>query len=176
MRIAFQRTFNQFSENYLATFYSGGVRSLSRFMGGPSLIVIGAIFIINSNRQIESSLLKIIITIVSVSLIIFGLWQTLQPLINLFLVWLRRDVLFSAENAYVELEIIGDILFVKEGQEKLELPIEKIKSIQLRSESSWILTEGDYLISIPREGIDKGDHEKFITALEELRFQDEEEE
>ena len=65
---------------------------------------------------------------------------------------------------------------MKEGDETIELPIEKIMSIQLPSERSWILTEGDYLISIPREGIDKGDHEKFITTLEEIRFPDEEEE
>ena len=176
MRLSFQRTFIQFSENYLATHYSGGIRSLSRFVGGPFLIVVGAIFMINSNRQIDSSLLRGIITIFSVSLILYGLWITLRPLINLSLVWLRRDILFSTENAYVELEIIGDILKVKEGDETIELPIEKIMSIQLRSESSWILTEGDYLISIPREGIDKGDHEEFITALEEIRFPDEEEE
>ena len=176
MRLSFQRTFNQFSENYLATHYSGGVRSLTRFVGGPFLIVIGAIFIINSSRQIDSSLLKGIIAVFSSALILYGLWQTLQPLINLLLVWVRRDILFSAENAYVELEIVGDILKVKEGNEKIELPIEKIKSIQLRSESSWILTEGDYLISIPREGIDEGDHEKFITTLDKIRFPDEEEE
>ena len=176
MQLSFQRTFIQFSENYLATHYSGGIRSLSRFIGGPSLIVIGSIFIINSSRNIESLFFRGIIAIFSSALIIFGFWQTLQPLINLFLVWLRRDIMFSRENAYVELNIDGNILNIKEGQEEIELPIEKIKSIQLLSESSWILTEGDYLISIPREGIDKGDHEKFIATLEAIRFPEVEEE
>lgn len=175
MRISFRRTFAQFSENYLATHYSGGVSSLNRLAGGPLMIVIGAIFIITSRAKMAPSFFRGVIAIIAILLIIWGLIQTFLPLLNLLLVWLRRDTLFAGQQAFVELEIIGESLNVNEGEDSIELPIEKIKSIQHRTESTWILTEGDYLIAIPREGIEKGDHEKFVAALEAIRYQDEEE-
>ncbi len=174
MQISFQRTFAQFSEDYLATHYSGGVSSLGRLAGGPLLIVIGTLIANASRAQFESAFALTLAFAISISFILWGAIQTLKPLFNLFLVWLRREAMFSGENAKVEMEITGEILKITEGKENIELPIDQIKSIQHRSQSTWILTEGDYLIAIPREGIRRGNHEDFISALEEIKYPDEE--
>ena len=174
MRIAFQRTFNQFSEDYLATHYSGGVNTMSRLVGGPVIIFAGALIIIWANESVPSNVLRAIIYILAALLMLYGVFRTIQPLINVFLVWLRRDLIFSPENAAVSMQLVGETLAITEGAEELDLPLEQIKSSQHRTESTWILTQGDHLIAIPREGIVEGDHDEFVAALEELFYAEEE--
>ncbi len=176
MRISFQRTFAQFTENYLATHYSGGISSLGRFAGGPIIIVSGAIIMVLANANFQPGFFRFFSITVATVFIGYGFLRTIQPVFNLFLVWLRRESLFSKENAFVVMEISDNFLKVTEGIEEVELQFDQIKSVQHRTESTWILTEGDYLISIPRTGITSGDHEKFVAALEEILFVEEDEE
>jgi hypothetical protein len=175
MKISFQRTFAQFSENYLATHYGGGISSLSRLAGGPMLIVSGVLISVLANANLQSTFFRTLFVIIAILLIAFGFVRTLLPLFNLFLVWLRRDSLFSKEKGFVEMELTKEFLNVSEGPEKIKLKFDQIKSIQHLTESTWILTEGDYLISIPRDGLTSGNHEKFVAALEEILLVEEEE-
>jgi hypothetical protein len=39
--------------------------------------------------------------------------------------------------------------------------------MQHRGDSTWILTENDTLIYVPREGLLSGDHDEFVQAIEE---------
>ncbi len=138
-------------------------------------MVIGVIITVIANANLRSGFFRGLFGVIAILLIGFGFVRMLQPLFNLFLVWLRRDTLFSKENAFVEMELGEDSLRVSEGSEEIDLKIDQIKSIQHRTESTWILTEGDYLISIPRDGILSGDHEKFVAAIDELLFEEDEE-
>jgi hypothetical protein len=174
MRISFKRTFAQFSDNYLATHYSGGVKTISRLVGGPIIIVGAVLLAVTTNSRLQASFLRLPFLVLAFTTLIYGLLRTLQPLINLFLVWLRRDQLFSDEQSAISLQLKGDKLIIEENDEKIDFPIEQIKSIQHRAESTWILTEGDYLISIPRAGLSEGNHDKFFTALEDIFYVDEE--
>jgi hypothetical protein len=82
----------------------------------------------------------------------------------MFLLWLRRDELLGDQPTILELK--DDRLMLIQGDESLELPLDQIKSIQHRGHGTWLLTAGDHLISIPREGLLEGDHDAFINALE----------
>jgi hypothetical protein len=175
MKIQFQRTYAEFSENYLATHYSGGVNSLTRLLGGPAIMVGSALLFVFLNPRIENAFFRGLILVLTIIAVLFGLFRTLAPLLNLFLVWLRRDSLFSNNQSQVEIELDREVLNITEGEESYELDVHKILSIQHRTASTWLLTEGDVLISIPREGVTMGDHEALIAALEEILFQEEEE-
>ena len=87
---------------------------------------------------------------------------------------LRREELFGSETGPTIIELKGKHLHITENQENLKLPIQQIKSIQHRAESTWILTEGEYLIFIPRNSLIEGDHDSFIGSLETLLEPDEE--
>lgn len=174
MNIKFQRSYAEFSENYLATHYSGGVNSLTRLIGGPLIMVAAAILFTLLNPRIQNGFLRALVLIIVVLIVLYGFFRTLSPLFNLFLVWLRRDTLFRGEQAQVEIKLEGERLEVREGGESVSLNVEQLQSVQHRTESTWLITEGDALISIPREGILEGDQEAFIAAIEELLYADEE--
>lgn len=176
MRVSYHPTFAHFAEDYLATHYSAGIQTFRRLAGGPILIALGALLIIFANARVASGWLRIPLWLLASLLILFGLLYALAPLFNLFLVWLRRDQVLGGEGAIVTLEIKGSQLIITERGEKAKLPLERIKSVQHRSTGTWILTDADQLISLPREGLLSGDHDAFVDRLDELLAPDELEE
>jgi len=166
MKISYRPTFDQFADNYLSTYYSGGVRTLQRAAGGPAMIVLGAIAIILIGDRVQSGWLQVLLTFVALATVLYGLSYTVRPLFNVFLVWLRRKQLFEGKKAITSIELKGELLAVDQSGEKVKLPLAQIQSVQHRSVSTWILTHSDILIYIPREGLLTGDHDKFIAALE----------
>lgn len=166
MKISYRPTFDQFADNYLSTYYSGGVRTFQRATGGPAMILLGTIAIILIGERVPNAWLRIPLTLVAVATVLYGLGYTLRPLFNVFLVWLRRKELFESKKALTALELKGDFLFVDQSGEKVKLPLSQIQSVQHRSVSTWILTHADILIYIPRSGLLSGDHDKFVAALD----------
>ena len=176
MKISYRPTFDQFADNYLSTYYSGGVRTLQRAAGGPAMIMVGAIAIIRIGERVESGWLRVLLIIVGIATLLYGLSYTLRPIFNVFLVWLRRKELFESKRALTTLELKGGFLHVDQSGERIKLPLSQIQSVQHRSVSTWILTFGDILIYIPRERLKSGDHDKFVAALEKKLAPPEEEE
>ena len=176
MRVSYRPSYAQFVDNYLATYYSGGVGTLRRVAGGPMAIVAGALIIIASISWLAPGFFRSLLVVAASFLILGGLFYAARPLINILLVGLRREKFFGEETGPTIIELHEDRLQITENKEVLELPIEQIKSIQHRADSTWILTSGDYLISVPRSGLLEGDHDKFVSALEALLAPDEEEE
>ena len=174
MRVSYRPSYAQFAENYLATHYSGGVGTLRRIAGGPITILTGALLAFALSQRIASGFFRGLFILIGILLILAGLFYTFQPLINLYLVRLRREQLFGESMGPTIIELSKQELIVTEGEETLKLPIDQIKSIQHRAESTWLLTHGDYLIFVPRDGLLEGDHDKFIAALEKLLEPEEE--
>lgn len=175
MRVSYRPNYSQFVENYLATYYSSGVGTFRRLAGGPAAILAGALLLILATSRISPGFFRIVLVIIGTLIILAGIYYALQPLINIFLVRLRREQLFGDETGPTIIELKGKHLHITENQEKLKLPIIQIKSIQHRAESTWILTEGDYLVFVPRSGLIDGDHDSFINSLETILEPDEEE-
>lgn len=175
MRVSYRPSYAQFVDNYLATYYSGGVGTLRHLAGGPMAIVAGALIIVVSISRLSPGFFRTLLILPASFLILAGLFYAARPLINIFLVRLRREELFGEERGPTIIELHEDRLQITENKEELALPIEQIKSIQHRAESSWILTKGDYLIAVPRSDLLEGDHDKFVSALEALLEPNEEE-
>lgn len=175
MKITYRPTFDQFADNYLSTFYSGGVRVLQRTLGGPAMIIVGAIGMVWVNRNIDFWLFKYPLMLAGLALALYGLSYTLRPLFNLFLVWLRRKELFESKGAITTLDLRGNTLFVNQGKVDVKLTMDQILSVQHRSTSTWILTRSDNLVYLPREGLLSGSHDKFVAALVEKMTPEEEE-
>ncbi len=167
MKLSYHPTFAQFSDNYLATYYSGGVSTLRRIAGGPALMLASVLLIVFVFDRVDSWLLRAPVILVGLAIFFFGLSYAIGPLFNVFLVSLRKDQLFGNEKSLTTLELHAEDLSVDENGEQVRLPLTKIKSVQHRKESTWILTHGDTLIYVPREGLLSGDHDKFVQALEE---------
>lgn len=176
MRVSYRPNYSQFVENYLATHYSGGVGTLRRLAGGPTAILAGALLIISALSRLSTGFFRGLLVIAGSTLILAGLFYALRPLINILLVRLRREELFGDEIKPTIIELLDNQLHITENQEELVLPINQIKSIQHRAESTWILTHGDYLLFVPRSGLIEGDHDSFVSALEDLLEPNEEEE
>ncbi len=166
MKLSYQPTYDQFADNYLSTYYSGGVRTLQRAAGGPFLIVIGALLAIWASRNISFWLLSWPVIIGGLYVAFRGLSLTLRPLFNLLLVWLRRHEQFESPEATTTLELRGDALMVEQNKDKIKVPLEEILSVLHRSTNTWIVTKSDNLIYIPRTGLISGDHDEFVQALE----------
>lgn len=166
MKLSYRPTFDQFADNYLSTYYSGGARTLQRAAGGPAMILLGAIAIVLIGDRELSAWLRIPLTLIALATVLYGLSYTLRPLFNVLLVWLRRRQLFEGKKALTTLELKGGFLYVDQSGEKVKLPLEQIQSIQHRSVSTWILTHSDILIYVPRKGLKSGNHDKFVSALE----------
>jgi hypothetical protein len=175
MRLSYLPTYSQFVENYIATHYSSGVGTFRRLAGGPTAILAGALLTLIAYSRLSSGFFRVAFIIIGSLTILAGIYFVLQPLFNILLVRLRREELFGSEIGPTTIELKGEYLNITENQEKLKLPIHQIKSIQHRAESTWILTEGDYLVFVPRNGLIEGDHDLFITSLETLLEPDEEE-
>lgn len=167
MRIAYRPTFSQFVDSYLATHFSSGVKTARRLAGGPIVLLLGALVMIAANAWIAATLSRLMITIIGLLVALYGLFLTLLPVINIFLVWLRRDQLLGGQDALTVLELRKTQLVITENGETVELPLQRIKSVQHRNQGTWILTEGDFLISIPRKDLHEGDHDAFVYALEQ---------
>jgi hypothetical protein len=166
MKVSFHPTFDQFADNYLSTYYSGGVQTLQRAIGGPVVIVVGAIIMVLANASISFLPARYALYLLGIAAVIFGLRYTVGPLFNLFLVWVRRDELYGKGGKLTTLELKDSNLLVTQGDETVEFPLGKILSVQHRSTNTWVLTQGDNLIYIPREGLASGDHDKFVQELE----------
>ena len=167
MKVSYRPTLDQFADNYLSTYYSGGVRVLQRAAGGPALIIAGALSMMWFSREVEFWLLQVPLLLLGLLVALYGLYLTLRPLLNLLLVWLRRKQLFESEDAITTLELKGGFLHVTQGKERVKLPLDQIQSVQHRSTSTWILTRSDNLVYIPRQGLLSGSHDEFVGALEE---------
>lgn len=176
MKVSYRPTFDQFADNYLSTHYSGGVRLLQRTAGGPALIILGALSTVWVNARVAFWLLRIPLLLLGVLLAGYGLYLTLQPLLNLLLVWMRRRELFESQAAITTLELKGAFLHVAQGKDQVKLPLEQIQTVQHRSTSTWILTRSDNLVYLPREGLLSGSHDKFVQALEKKLAPQEDEE
>jgi hypothetical protein len=173
MKITYKPTFEQFSDNYLATHYSAGVRTMQRLGGGPLIMLAGSLIVVFANDRVALALLRWPLILLGVAVFIYGLSYALGPLFNVFLVWLRRGQIFSAK-AVNSLELKGNDLYIEQNGESVKMPVKQIQSVQHRADSSWLLTYSDNLIFIPREGLLSGDHDKFVHALEEKIAPDEE--
>jgi len=167
MKISYRPTFTQFSDNYLATYYSGGVKTMQRVAGGPALMLLGVLLIIFVFDRTNSWLLRAPVILAGLAIAFYGLSYALGPIFNVFLVSLRKKQLFDSKKALTTLELQAEVLQIDESGERVKLPWSQIKSVQHRKDSTWILTQGDTLIYVPREGLLFGDHDKFVQALEE---------
>ena len=164
-KVSYHPTFEQFADNYLSTYYSGGVKVLRRIAGGPAMIVTGALAVIFAFDRLGNWLLRGPVILVGFVLALYGLFFTLGPLFNIFLVWLRREELFG-EKALTTLELTGRDLVVNQNGHEASIPIRRVQSIQHREASTWILTFSDSMIFVPRAGLLSGDHDQFVQALE----------
>ncbi|MQC26280.1 MAG: hypothetical protein DWG76_02370 [Chloroflexi bacterium] len=167
MRLSYRPTFAHFTDNYLATHFSSGVQTLRRLAGGPILIVAGSLLIIAARTWMASLWLRLLSIGLGVLLIVIGAFVFAMPLINIFLVWLRRDQLFGDEQSVTTIELLAGHLKITERGETVKLPLAQIQSVQHRAASTWILTRSDTLIYVPRQNLLSGDHDQFIAALEE---------
>lgn len=170
MRIEYRRTFSQFVDNYLATYYAAGVQTLRRMAGGPFLIFVGVI-VINFAIQGEMiTLFRVLLWGIGLAISIYGLAYGLRPMINIFLVWLRKDKFLGEEGALVTLEIQSEeeLIIVGDPDGEFEIHFDAISTIQHRADSAWILTTTDNMISIPREGLLTGNLDEFISTIERI--------
>jgi len=167
MKVSYRPTFSQFADNYLATYYSGGVQTLRRVGGGPLIMLLGALLIIYAGNRVSFWLLRYPLIFIGLAIALYGLSVALGPLFNIFLVWLRRKQLFENKKSLTTLELKARHLHVDQSGERVKVPLDHIQTIQHRSESSWILTRSGTLLYIPRAGLVSGDHDQFVQALEE---------
>ncbi|MCW5876512.1 MAG: hypothetical protein KIS85_06480 [Anaerolineales bacterium] len=175
MKVVYIPNFDQFADNYLSTYYSSGVSTLKRAAGGPLMLLLGALGAIWVADRVEFWLLRYPLLLAGTALSLYGLYYTLRPLINLLLVWLRRAELFDNEAVKTTLELKGAVLHISQGKDRVRLPLEQILSVLHRSSNTWIITQSDTLVYVPRQGLLSGDHDKFVDALvEKLTPEDEE--
>lgn len=173
MRIEFRRTFSQFVDNYIASYFGTPGQTFIHITGGPLLIVSGAFLIIFTRNAEIWSALVLIIDLVAILLILYGLFYALRPALNIFLVWLRRDQFLGLETN-IALELLDEDLRVHEGADPFDLPLDQIIAVQRREKSAWIITKSDYLIYFPLENLISGHADKFLDALDEAIAPDEE--
>lgn len=168
MKISYKPTYQQFADNYLATYYSGGVQTLRRVAGGPLVMFLGTLVIILVFDRTASWWLRLPALLLGLYIFWRGLSYALGPLFNVFLVWLRREQLYAASAPATTFELRGNNLHVEQNGEQVRLPVKHIQSIQHRAESTWLLTFSDQMLYIPRQGLLSGDHDRFVARLEEL--------
>ena len=174
MRIQYRRTFSQFIDTYLSTYY--GHNAFARILGGPALIVIGGVMLVFSGRENYGWFLRAVLILIGGIILVRGLIMMLRPLVNIFLVWLRRDEFLGEDNAKTTIELYEDRLTVTDADGEIEMPLEKILAVSLRTDGAWIVTDSDNIVYVPRENLLEGDHDEFVEALELAIAPDEEEE
>lgn len=176
MKISYRPTFEQFSDNYLATYYSGGVQTLRRVAGGPLVMLIGSLIIVLTFDRTEAWWLRLPAVLLGLYVFWRGLAYAVGPLFNVYLVSLRKERLFGPDAPLTSLQLRGAKLHIEQNEEKVVMPVEHIQSIQYRGDSTWLLTFSDQMLYIPREGLESGDHDRFVAKLEELLTPEEAEE
>lgn len=170
MEIVYKQSFAHFVDNYLATYFSSGVKTFQRTGGGPVLMLVALIINLRARNPETWMFFQIIFWILSIYLFFKGLSLTIKPVIDIFLVWLRKDSILE-DNLPLKIELDSEneqIHVSNPEKEPLQLPLSEIRSIQHRSTSSWILTNSDLLIFIPRTGLISGDHDEFMQAVESI--------
>jgi hypothetical protein len=172
MKVSYNPSFEHFVDNYLATYYAGGVSILKRTVGGPLIILAGALLIVFVNDRIASGWLRVPLVTVGLLVAFYGVTFTLGPLFNIFLVWLRREELYGRNNL-TTLELKGNSLEVTQGADHFKVPLKQIQSVQQRRTSTWIITHSDNLVYFPRE-LASGNYDKFVQLLEEKLAPEEE--
>jgi len=166
MQIEYRRTFTQFIDNYLATYYGGGVQTLKRLLGGPAIIVAGSYAVILAATPTMWPFFRVTLNLLGWLLIFYGTVYTLRPAFNLFLVWLRRAEFIGEDGTIIRFELLPESLSVHEGDSQFEVPLDRILAVQRRANSAWILTKPDNILYIPSEDLLSGDFEAFIEALD----------
>lgn len=169
MKLSYRRTFSQFIDTYIFTYYSAGIGVLARLIGGPLMVVFG-IVLIGFTRRIQSHVFSLLLWLIGLPAILFGLYYFLRPFINLALVWLRREEFLGAEGALVTFELVADqnLLHVSEPTGDFSLGLEHILYIQHRADSAWIITDQDQFLLLPRHNLVEGDQDEFISAVEQI--------
>jgi hypothetical protein len=168
MKVSYRPTYEQFADNYLSTYYSGGVKTLQRVAGGPLVMFLGTLIPVLTFDRTEFWWLRVPALLLGAYIFWRGLSYTLGPLFNVLLVWLRREQLYGADAPATTLELRGKNLHVDQNGEQVRVPVNHIQSIQHRSQSTWLLTFSDQMLYVPRYDLLSGDHDKFIAKLEEL--------
>ena len=168
MEIAYRRTFSQFVDNYLASYYSAGVQTFQRIAGGPALVFFGILAIIFARPV--AGFWGVVLWLLALGLIGYGAAWTLRPFLSIGLVWLRRDEFLGAEGAVVRMRVNvdADTLEVEEPDGAFAVPLTDILAIQHRAESAWILTQSDHMLFVPRHGLLSGDQDAFIAEIERI--------
>lgn len=165
MKLTYRRTFSQFADSYLATHYSAGVQTLRRMALGPLLMVAGAL-VLFAGRPLFW-LWRGLLILVGLAVLLYGLFLTLRPFIDLALVYLRRDEFLGPEGQPVTLELAGEGLRLTEAGAPLDIPYADIQSVQHRAGGAWLITKSQHLISIPAE-LTEGDLDAFLAALDRI--------
>jgi hypothetical protein len=167
-KIAYRRTFAQFADTYLTTYYAAGFRIIVRSAGGPFLMFLGAVFYIFSRNPNLPWLARIPLFIIGVGMFAYGLYFALRPFIDLALVYLRRDEFLGAEGQTIEIEIRAEALYASLPEGDFEIPFSNILTVQHRSDSAWIITRTDQILQVPREDLLEGDHDAFVERLYQI--------
>ena len=169
MKISYRYTFSQFTDNFIAQYYSGGIRVFTRLLGGPILIFIG-ILIIGYTRQMEVGAGYYVLWVIGLLITLFGLAYFTRPGLQLLFVRSRKDEFLGTDGEEVELTLDPEAqtVLIKGPEGESELPLTEILYIQHRAESTWIITNRDHTIPIPRKELTSGDHDAFISAIEEI--------
>ena len=168
MKVSYRPTFAQFADNYLATYYSGGVQTLRRVAGGPLVMFLGTLIMVLTFDRTPAWFLRLLAALLGLYVFWRGLAFTLGPLFNVFLVYLRREQLFGAHTPLTTLQLRGKSLSIEQNGEAARIPVNHIQSIQHRADSTWLLTYSDQMLYIPRQGLESGDHDRFVARLEAL--------
>jgi hypothetical protein len=169
MKLSYKRTFSQFVENYIASYYSAGIRIFQRLAGGPILIFFG-ILILTSTHRIQIGFFRVLAWLIGFVIVLYGTFYFLRPAIQLFLVWLRRDQFLGEEGEEIILELDSDqqLITINDPEGQSQLPLTDIRSIQHRADSTWILTTQDQMIYVPRKDLTSGDHDSFIQTITDI--------
>lgn len=166
MHIQYRRTFSQFVDSYLTSYYTLGGQTLQRLLGGPALILGGVLFILLAATKAWNLGIRLIADVAGGLAILYGLGLALRPLGEILLVWLRRDEFLGEEGAIVTIEFADDQIRLDDPDGSFTFPLARITSIQHRTDSTWIMVAPDHLIYLPREELLSGNHDEFLAALE----------
>ncbi|MBW8012878.1 MAG: hypothetical protein FVQ83_16800 [Chloroflexi bacterium] len=175
MRVEYRRTFSQFIDTYLGTYFGTAGQTVWRILGGPFWIIVGVLLFILAGSPGTWLFFKFIIYSLSVLIALYGAAYIARPAVNLLLVWLRREEFLGAEGALIALELHEDCLRVFEGDNSFDVPLEEIATIQQRADSAWIITQTENLIYVPGKDAISGDPDAFLAALDEAIAEEDEE-
>ncbi len=166
MKLTYRRTFSQFADNYLSGYYSAGAQTLRRVAYGPLLMVVGSLLVVAGRNPQSFILWRWLLTLGGLTGLVYGLFVTLRPFLDLALVYLRRDQYLAIETGRISLTLGPEALLVDEAGGALEVPYKDIDTIKYRSDGAWIITKSDHLIAIPAADLIEGDSDAFLAQLD----------